>query len=74
MPTQWPRSRYFPNLKTIHAGDLIIDAMPVIDYDAGGTDFGYLQISTTQIVAPLGAGTVSPAFFINVRSSAAVSG
>jgi glyoxylase-like metal-dependent hydrolase (beta-lactamase superfamily II) len=28
---------YFPDLKTVHAGDLIIDGMPVIDYAAGGS-------------------------------------
>jgi glyoxylase-like metal-dependent hydrolase (beta-lactamase superfamily II) len=28
---------YFPDLKTVHTGDLIIDGMPVIDYDAGGS-------------------------------------
>jgi cyclase len=28
---------YFPDLKVVHAGDLIIDGMPVIDYDAGGS-------------------------------------
>jgi glyoxylase-like metal-dependent hydrolase (beta-lactamase superfamily II) len=28
---------YFPDLKTVHTGDLIIDAMPVIDYAAGGS-------------------------------------
>jgi glyoxylase-like metal-dependent hydrolase (beta-lactamase superfamily II) len=28
---------YFPDLKTVHAGDLIIDGMPVIDYEAGGS-------------------------------------
>jgi glyoxylase-like metal-dependent hydrolase (beta-lactamase superfamily II) len=28
---------YFPDLKTIHAGDLVIDAMPVIDYPGGGS-------------------------------------
>lgn len=28
---------YFPDLKTVHTGDLIIDAMPVIDYGAGGS-------------------------------------
>jgi cyclase len=28
---------YFPDLKTVHAGDLIIDAMPVIDYPGGGS-------------------------------------
>jgi glyoxylase-like metal-dependent hydrolase (beta-lactamase superfamily II) len=28
---------YFPDLKTVHAGDLIVDGMPVIDYAGGGS-------------------------------------
>jgi glyoxylase-like metal-dependent hydrolase (beta-lactamase superfamily II) len=28
---------YFPDLKTVHTGDLIIDGMPVIDYPGGGS-------------------------------------
>jgi glyoxylase-like metal-dependent hydrolase (beta-lactamase superfamily II) len=28
---------YFPDLKVIHSGDLIIDGMPVIDYPGGGS-------------------------------------
>jgi len=28
---------YFPDLKTVHLGDLIIDGMPVIDYPGGGS-------------------------------------
>ena len=28
---------YFPDLKTIHMGDLVIDGMPVIDYNGGGS-------------------------------------
>jgi glyoxylase-like metal-dependent hydrolase (beta-lactamase superfamily II) len=28
---------YFRDLRTIHAGDLVIDGMPFIDYDNGGT-------------------------------------
>jgi len=28
---------YFPDLRVIHAGDLLIDGMPFIDYDNGGT-------------------------------------
>ena len=28
---------YFPDLKTIHMGDLVIDGMPVIDYRGGGS-------------------------------------
>jgi glyoxylase-like metal-dependent hydrolase (beta-lactamase superfamily II) len=33
---------YFPDLKTIHTGDLIIDAIPVIDYPAGGSAIEFL--------------------------------
>jgi glyoxylase-like metal-dependent hydrolase (beta-lactamase superfamily II) len=33
---------YFPDLKTIHAGDLIIDAMPVIDYPGGGSALDFI--------------------------------
>jgi cyclase len=33
---------YFPDLKTIHAGDLIIDAMPVIDYPGGGSALEFI--------------------------------
>ena len=34
---------YFPDLKTIHAGDLIIDAMPVIDYPGGGSAIEFIR-------------------------------
>jgi len=34
---------YFPDLKTVHTGDLIIDAMPVIDYDAGGSAIEFVK-------------------------------
>src|SRR5215472_6216052 len=34
---------YFPDLKTIHAGDLIIDAMPVIDYPGGGSAIEFIK-------------------------------
>jgi len=33
---------YFPDLKTVHTGDLIIDAMPVIDYSAGGSAIEFI--------------------------------
>jgi cyclase len=33
---------YFPDLKTVHVGDLIIDGMPVIDYAAGGSAVDFL--------------------------------
>ncbi len=34
---------YFPDLKTVHTGDLIIDAMPVIDYSAGGSAIEFIK-------------------------------
>jgi len=34
---------YFPDLKTVHTGDLIIDAMPVIDYEAGGSAVEFVK-------------------------------
>jgi cyclase len=34
---------YFPDLRTIHAGDLIIDAMPVIDYPGGGSALEFIS-------------------------------
>jgi len=34
---------YFPDLKTIHAGDLIIDAMQVIDYPGGGSALEFIS-------------------------------
>jgi cyclase len=34
---------YFPDLKTVHTGDLIIDAMPVIDYPGGGSAIEFIQ-------------------------------
>jgi cyclase len=33
---------YFPDLKTVHTGDLIIDGMPVIDYDGGGSAIEFI--------------------------------
>jgi len=34
---------YFPDLRTIHAGDLIIDGMPFIDYSSGGSAIEWIQ-------------------------------
>ncbi len=34
---------YFPDLKTIHMGDLVIDGMPVIDYRAGGSAIEFVK-------------------------------
>lgn len=33
---------YFPDLKTIHMGDLVIDGMPVIDYAGGGSALEFI--------------------------------
>ncbi len=33
---------YFPDLKTVHTGDLIIDGMPVIDYPGGGSAVDFI--------------------------------
>lgn len=34
---------YFPDLKVVHAGDLVIDGMPVIDYGAGGSAVEFVR-------------------------------
>ncbi len=34
---------YFPDLKTVHAGDLIVDGMPVIDYSGGGSAVEFVR-------------------------------
>jgi len=34
---------YFPDLRTVHTGDLIIDGMPVIDYAGGGSAVEFIQ-------------------------------
>lgn len=34
---------YFPDLEVVHAGDLIIDGMPVIDYGAGGSAVEFVR-------------------------------
>jgi glyoxylase-like metal-dependent hydrolase (beta-lactamase superfamily II) len=49
---------YFPDLKTIHAGDLIIDAMPVIDYPGGGSALEF--ISTIDKLLTLDFDTLIP--------------
>jgi glyoxylase-like metal-dependent hydrolase (beta-lactamase superfamily II) len=33
---------YFPDLRTVHVGDLIVDGMPVIDYAGGGSAVEFL--------------------------------
>lgn len=49
---------YFPDLKTIHAGDLVIDAMPVIDYPGGGSAIEF--ISTIDKLLTLDFDTMIP--------------
>jgi glyoxylase-like metal-dependent hydrolase (beta-lactamase superfamily II) len=49
---------YFPDVKTIHAGDLIIDAMPVIDYAGGGSALDF--ISTIDRLLTLDFDTLIP--------------
>jgi cyclase len=34
---------YFPDLKAVHMGDLVIDGMPVIDYAAGGSAIEFIK-------------------------------
>ena len=34
---------YFPDLRTVHTGDLIIDGMPVIDYNNGGSALEFVN-------------------------------
>jgi len=34
---------YFPDLRTVHTGDLIIDGMPYIDYSSGGSAVEWIQ-------------------------------
>ena len=34
---------YFPDLRTVHSGDLIIDGMPVIDYNNGGSALEFVK-------------------------------
>ena len=49
---------FFPDLRTVHSGDLVIDGMPVIDYDNGG---GALEFVTTlERMLALGFDTVIP--------------
>ena len=49
---------YFPDLKTVHTGDLIIDAMPVIDYDGGGSAIEF--ITTIDNLLKMDFDTVIP--------------
>ena len=49
---------YFPDLKTIHCGDLVIDGMPVIDYDNGGSAIEF--VTTVEKILTLDFDTVIP--------------
>ena len=49
---------YFPDLKTIHCGDLVIDGMPVIDYDNGGSAIEF--VTTVEKMLTLDFDTVIP--------------
>ena len=49
---------YFPDLKTIHCGDLVIDGMPVIDYDNGGSAVDF--VTTVEKMLTLDFDTVIP--------------
>jgi cyclase len=49
---------YFPDLKTVHTGDLIIDGMPVIDYPGGGSAIEF--ISTIDKLLTLDFDTMIP--------------
>jgi glyoxylase-like metal-dependent hydrolase (beta-lactamase superfamily II) len=49
---------YFPDLKTIHSGDLVIDGMPVIDYDNGGSAVEF--VATIEKMLTLDFDTVIP--------------
>jgi glyoxylase-like metal-dependent hydrolase (beta-lactamase superfamily II) len=49
---------YFPDLKTVHAGDLIVDGMPVIDYAGGGSAVEF--VSTIGALLELDCDTLIP--------------
>lgn len=49
---------YFPDRKTVHVGDLIIDAMPAIDYAGGGSAIEF--ISTIDQLLAIDFDTVIP--------------
>jgi len=48
----------FPDLKTVHVGDLVIDGMPVIDYPGGGSAIEF--ISTIDKLLTLDFDTMIP--------------
>jgi len=49
---------FFPDLRTIHSGDLVIDGMPVIDYDNGGSALEF--VTTLERMMALEFDTVIP--------------
>jgi cyclase len=49
---------FFPDLRTVHTGDLVIDGMPVIDYDNGGSALEF--VATLEKIMALDFDTVIP--------------
>jgi cyclase len=49
---------YFRDLRTVHSGDLVIDGMPVIDYDNGGSAVEFVK--TLENLMALDFDTVIP--------------
>jgi glyoxylase-like metal-dependent hydrolase (beta-lactamase superfamily II) len=49
---------YFPDLRTVHTGDLVIDGMPVIDYNNGGSAVEF--VTTLERLMELDFDTVIP--------------
>jgi glyoxylase-like metal-dependent hydrolase (beta-lactamase superfamily II) len=49
---------FFPDLRTVHSGDLVIDGMPVIDYDNGGSALEF--VATLEKLMTLDFDTVIP--------------
>ena len=49
---------FFPDLRTVHSGDLVIDGMPVIDYDNGGSALEF--VTTLEKLMTLDFDTVIP--------------
>jgi len=49
---------YFPDLRTIHSGDLVIDGMPVIDYANGGSALEF--VTTLKQMLQIDFDTVIP--------------
>jgi glyoxylase-like metal-dependent hydrolase (beta-lactamase superfamily II) len=49
---------YFPDLRTIHSGDLVIDGMPVIDYANGGSALEF--VTTLKHLLQIDFDTVIP--------------